>query len=133
MPRIYRTPTRDRIRELLAHPDHQEGLSARSMGAVLGLTGTAVTCAIQLWRAADPTALHVESWEHDENKGGRWGAVWKLGRGKDKAEPRTPAKERGAKYRKRNAALLAARRRTAVWGLDPWVVGLLPSRVRDPR
>lgn len=124
MTRIYDTPARARVRTLL---DADGPMAAADIAAHLGVTPTSITCTLRRWREAEPHALHISGWRRIEGRGGLWGAVWSLGRGKDAPKPVPDVAARHREWRQQHAAQLkvkaAARRGKPI---PPWLVGLMP-------
>lgn len=121
------TPARDKIRALLSHPDHEDGLTCPQMQAMLGVPSSSSSVRNVMRDMHAAREVHVVSWAHAPDRAGRWGAVWRLGPGKDvpPPPPSTRQQQRAAWY-KRNAAKLALKRRTQIQGLAPWVAVALP-------
>lgn len=122
MSRTYATPTRVRIRSLLT----AEGpLSASDIAAALELTGSCVSGLIRRWREAYPDALHIVEWKRVVGRGGRWGAVWALGKGPDAPQPVYDAAQAHREWRERHALRLRIKSRAKAGKPTPaWMLPL---------
>lgn len=123
-PRLYKTAARDKIRKAL---DADGPSCAADIAERAGVSSSSITQSLRKWRNADPDALHIGAWKRQEGKGGRWGAVWALGPGKDAPEPVRDDILRHRQWRLANKLRLrvkgAARRGRP---MPAWLVGLIP-------
>lgn len=109
--------TRNAIIALL---EAEGAMDAASISAALGIGREAIDSSIKLARKHN--LLHIVDWKRNLSTGGRMGAIWAAGEGKDKPQPKFDARERHRRYAEKYREVLR-RKTNAKRGrpMNPWL------------
>lgn len=102
-------------------------MCASELAAVAGVASTSITYTLKLWRNVEPGALHIVGWKRQVGCGGRYGAVWALGPGKDVPKPLCDKNSTHRSWRQNNRLRLKLKDRARKGNpIPPWLAGLMP-------